>query len=90
MGTPEKLLAQLVYRTPNDEPIYGPRFSSGTGRVSVPNGARNGLVTLVIAVVNPFNAAANAQYGYHLNEHFNHRVRIVRGGRLAPTSTVPW
>jgi hypothetical protein len=30
-------------------------------------------VTLVIAVVNPFDAGNNAQYGYNLNEHFNTR-----------------
>jgi len=90
MGTPEKLLAQLVYRTPDDQPVYGERFSSGTGKVSVPNGARNDLVTLVIAVVNPFDAGNNSQYGYNLNEHFNYRARIVSGGSLAPTSTVPW
>ena len=90
MGSPEKLLAQLVYRTPSDQPVYGARFSSGTGRVSVPNGARNDLVTLVIAVVNPFDAGNNSQYGYNLNEHFNYRVRIVSGGTLAPTSVVPW
>ncbi len=90
MGTPTKLLAQLVYRTKDDQPTYGARFSSGTGRVAVPNGARNDLVTLVIAVVNPFDAGNNAQYGYNLNEHFNYRVRIVSGGTLAPTSTVPW
>jgi hypothetical protein len=89
-GTPEKLLAQLVYRTPGDEPVYGARFSSGTGRVSVPNGARNDLVTLVIAVVNPFDAGNNSQYGYNLNEHFGYRVRSVSGGSLAPTSTTPW
>jgi hypothetical protein len=90
MGTPEKLLAQLVYRTPADEPVYGARFSSGTGRIAIPSGARNDLVTLVIAVVNPFDAGNNSQYGYNLNEHFNYRVRIVSGGTLAPTSTVPW
>jgi len=90
MGTPTKLLAQLVYRTKDDQPTYGTRFSSGTGRVAVPNGARNDLVTLVIAVVNPFDAGNNSQYGYNLNEHFNYRVRIVSGGTLAPTSTVPW
>jgi hypothetical protein len=90
MGTPEQLLAQLVYRTPDDRPVYGERFSSGTGTISVPDGARNDLVSLVVAVTNPFNAANDAQYGYNLNEHFNYRVRIVSGGTLAPTSTIPW
>jgi hypothetical protein len=90
MGTPEQLLAQLVYRAPDDQPVYGERFSSGTSSISIPNGARNDLVSLVIAVVNPFDADNNAQYGYNLNEHFSYRVRIVNGGTLAPTSTVPW
>ena len=63
---------------------------TSTGRIAIPNGARNDLVTLVIAVVNPFDAGNNEQYGYNLNEHFNYRVRIVSGGSLAPTSTVPW
>jgi len=89
-GTPEHLLAQLVYRTPDDVPVYGERFERGTGTVAVPDGARNDLVSLVIAVVNPFDAGNNAQYGYDLNEHFGYRVRIVSGGTLAPTSTVPW
>jgi hypothetical protein len=89
-GTPTKMLAQLVYRGRDDKPVYGERFATGTGRISVPNGARNDLVTLVIALVNAFDAGNNSQYGYNLNEHFNYRARIVSGGTLAPTSTVPW
>jgi hypothetical protein len=92
-GTPENMLGQLVYRTPDDQPVYGPEFSSGQSTIDVPNGARGDIVNFVVAVTNP-NADSGSDdgsnKGFDGNEHFNYTARIVSGGTVAPTSTRPW
>ncbi len=93
LGTAEHLQAQLAYRTSDDRPVYGAVFSSGQNTLEIPDGARNGIVNLVIAVTNP-NAASGgddgSNKGFDAQEHFSYQARIVSGGKVAPTSTRPW
>jgi hypothetical protein len=92
-GTKELMEAQLVYRSADDKPIYGTRFSSGQNSVDVSGGVRNGVVNLVVGVTNP-NADTGSDdgsnKGFDAQEHFNYKARIVAGGTIAPTSTRPW
>jgi hypothetical protein len=92
-GTPQQMMGQLTYRTPDDQPVYGTAFSSGQSTIEVPNGARNGIVNFVVAVTNP-NADSGgddgSNKGFDGQEHFNYTARIVSGGTVAPTSTRPW
>jgi hypothetical protein len=92
-GTTEKMQAQLVYRDKNDKPVYGPVFSNGQNTIKLPNGARNDIVNLVVAVVHP-NATTgsddNSNKGFDGQEHFSYKARIVSGGTIAPTTTRPW
>lgn len=92
-GTPLSMTGQLTYRTPGDEPVYGEEFSDGQSTIQVPNGARNGIVNFVIAVTNP-NAESGSDdgsnKGFDGQEHFGYSARIVSGGKVAPSSTVPW
>jgi hypothetical protein len=92
-GTAEHMQAQLVYRDSSDRPVYGSVFASGQSSIEVPNGARNGIVNLVVAVTNP-NASSGgddgSNKGFDGQEHFNYQARIVSGGTIAPTSTRPW
>lgn len=92
-GTPEHMQGQLTYRTPEDQPVYGTPFSSGQSTIEVPNGARNDIVNLVVAVTNPSADSGGddgSGKGFDAQEHFNYTARIVRGGRIAPTSVRPW
>ena len=92
-GTPQNMLGQLVYRTPDDQPVYGTEFSSGQNTIEVPNGARGDIVNFVVAVTNA-NADSGgddgSNKGFDGQEHFNYTARIVSGGTVAPTSTRPW
>lgn len=92
-GTAESMQAQLTYRTPDDKPVYGPVFTSGQSTLALPNGVRNGIVNLVVAVTN-LNADAGgddgSNKGFDGQEHFNYKARIVSGGTIAPTTTRPW
>jgi hypothetical protein len=85
--------AQLVYRDSSDSPVYGTVFSSGQNTIQIPNGARNGIVNLVVAVTNP-NASSGgddgSNKGFNGQEHFNYQARIVSGGVVAPNTTRPW
>jgi hypothetical protein len=92
-GTKEYMQAQLVYRDSSDKPVYGTVFSSGQNTIEIPNGARNGIVNLVVAVTNP-NAASGSDdgtdKGFNAQEHFSYQARIVKGGVIAPNTTRPW
>jgi hypothetical protein len=92
-GTAEHMQAQLVYRDSSDQPVYGTVFSSGQNTIQISNGARNGIVNLVVAVTNA-NAASGSDdgsnKGFDAQEHFNYKARIVTGGVVAPTTTRPW
>jgi len=92
-GTAEKMQAQLVYRDKADKPVYGTVFASGQNTIEIPNGARNNIVNLAVAVTNP-NAASggddNSNKGFDAQEHFSYQARIVSGGTIAPTTTRPW
>lgn len=92
-GTPQRMRAQLTYRTSDDRPVYGPVFASGQSTLDVPSTVRNGIVNLVVAVTNP-NASSGSEdgsnKGFNGQEHFNYKARIVSGGTIAPTSTRPW
>lgn len=92
-GTTAKLQAQLVYRDRADKPVYGEVFASGQSTIAIPNGVRNNVVNLAVAVVNP-NAASggddNSNKGFDAQEHFSYQARIVSGGSVAPTTTRPW
>jgi hypothetical protein len=92
-GTKQNMQAQLVYRDSGDNPVYGTVFSNGESTIDIPNGARNGIVNLVVAVTNP-NASSGSDdgsnKGFDAQEHFNYKARIVSGGTIAPTSTTPW
>jgi hypothetical protein len=92
-GTKELMQAELTYRTTDDKPVYGAPFSSGQSTIAVPNGARNGIVNLVVAVTNP-NADSGgddgSNEGFDGQERFNYKARIVSGGTIAPTTTRPW
>jgi hypothetical protein len=92
-GTAEHMQAQLVYRDSSDQPVYGTIFSSGQNTIQIPNGARNGIVNLVVAVTNA-NAASGgddgSNKGFNGQEHFNYQARIVSGGVVAPNTTRPW
>ena len=92
-GTKELMEAQLTYRTTDDKPVYGARFSSGQSSIDVSGGARNGIVNFVVGVTNP-NADSGSDddsgKGFDAQEHFNYKARIVSGGVIAPTSTRPW
>lgn len=92
-GTAASLQAQLVYRDESDQPVYGPVFSSGENTTQIPNGARNGIVNLVVAVTNA-NASSGgddgSNKGFDAQEHFNYQARIVAGGTIAPNTTRPW
>jgi hypothetical protein len=92
-GTTEHEEAQLVYRDSADNPVYGTIFTSGQNTINIPNGARNGIVNLVVAVTNS-NAASGgddgSNKGFDAQETFNYKARIVSGGTIAPKTTVPW
>jgi hypothetical protein len=92
-GTTEHMQAMLTYRTTDDKPMYGTAFSSGQNTLAIPNGARNGIVNLVVAVTNA-NADTGgddgSNKGFDGQETFNYKARIVSGGTVAPTSTRPW
>lgn len=92
-GTAEKMQAQLVYRDTSDKPVYGTVFSSGQNTIQIPGGARGGIVTLAVAVVNPSAASGgddNSNKGFDAQEHFSYQARIVSGGTIAPSTTRPW
>lgn len=92
-GTTESMQAQLVYRDASDNPVYGTVFSSGQNTLQVPNGARNGIVNLVVAVTNMNGTGAGddgSGKGFDAQEHFNYQARIVSGGVVAPNTTRPW
>lgn len=92
-GTAAKMQAQLVYRDSSDKPVYGTVFSSGQNTVQIANGARNGIVNLVVAVVNPNGTSGGddgSGKGFDAQEHFNYQARIVSGGVIAPNTTRPW
>ena len=92
-GTAESMRAQLVYRDSTDAPVYGTVFTSGQNTVQVPNGARNGIVNLVVAVTNVNGTSAGddgSGKGFDAQEHFSYQARIVSGGVVAPTTTRPW
>jgi hypothetical protein len=93
-GTTLFMQAQLTYRTPEDEPVYGTPFSNGKSTIQVPDGSRGDIVNLVVAVTNANKSSGGdndgSNKGFDKNEHFNYRARIVSGGTLAPTDTVPW
>ena len=87
------MLAQIVYRDKNDKPVYGPVFSSGQRTFKIPNGARNDLVNLVVAVTHPNKASGGddgSNKGFDAQEIFNYKARIVSGGTIAPNTTRPW
>ncbi len=88
--TPLEMRALFTYRETDGTPIYGQAFASGQATLTIPKGARNGLVNLVVAVVNPHNESAASGYGFDPNETFNYKVRIVSGATIAPETTVPW
>jgi len=92
-GTAEKMQAQLVYRDNNDKPVYGTIFTSGQSTITVPNGAKGGIVNFVVAVVNP-NAASGSDdgsnKGFNGQEHFSYKARIVSGGTIGPNTTRPY
>jgi hypothetical protein len=92
-GTAEHMQAILTYRTTDDKPVYGTAFSSGQNTISIPGGARNGIVNLVVAVTNS-NADSGgddgSNKGFDGQETFNYKARIVSGGTIAPASTRPW
>ncbi len=92
-GTAEHMQAQLVYRDSADKPVYGTRFGSGQNTIDVSGGVRNAIVDFVVGVTNA-NAASGGDdgsgKGFDAQEHFNYKARIVSGGTIAPTSTVPW
>jgi hypothetical protein len=92
-GTTEHMQAMLAYRTTDDRPVYGTAFASGQNTISVPGGARNGIVNLVVAVTNS-NADSGgddgSNKGFDGQETFNYKARIVSGGTIAPASTRPW
>jgi hypothetical protein len=89
----EKMQAQLVYRDKSDKPVYGSVFTSGQNTIDIPNGARNNIVNLAVAVTNP-NAASGGDdgsgKGFDAQEHFSYKARIVSGGTIAPTTIRPW
>jgi hypothetical protein len=92
-GTPALLEAQLVYRSKDDKPVYGPRFTGGQSSLDVPGGARNDIVNLVVAVTNANKDSGSddgSNKGFDAQEHFNYKARIVSGGTIAPTGTRPW
>ena len=89
-GTKENMQAQLVYRDTSDNPVYGTVFGSGQNTIDVSKGVRNGIVNLVVAVVNPNAASGGDGWGFTAAETFNYTARIVSGGTIAPTSTTPW
>jgi hypothetical protein len=85
--------AQLAYRDSSDKPVYGTVFASGQNTIQIPNGARNGIVNLVVAVTNPNGTGAGddgSGKGFDAQETFNYTAKIVSGGTIAPTSTTPW
>jgi hypothetical protein len=92
-GTAEHMQAELVYRDTADQPVYGTVFSSGQNTIQIPNGARNGIVNLVVAVTNP-NASSGGDdgsgKGFDAQEHFGYEARIVSGGAIASKTTRPW
>jgi hypothetical protein len=92
-GTKQSMQGQLTYRTSDDKPVYGSAFSSGQSTLAVPNGARNGIVNLVVAVTNA-NADSGgddgSNKGFDGQERFNYKARIVSGGTIAPNTTRPW
>jgi len=92
-GTKENMQAQLVYRDSADNPVYGTVFASGQNTVTLPNGVRNGVVNLVVAVTNTNGTSAGddgSGKGFDAQETFNYKARIVSGGTIAPTTTTPW
>jgi len=72
--------------------VYGTIFSSGEQTIELPNGARNDIVNLVIAVTHP-NADSGSDdgsnKGFDGQEHFSYEARIVSGGTIA-TSARPY
>jgi len=92
-GTTESMQAQLVYRDTSDSPVYGTVFSSGQNTVQIPNGVRNGIVNLMVAVTNMNGTGAGddgSGKGFDAQEHFNYQAQIVSGGVIAPNTTRPW
>jgi hypothetical protein len=89
-GTKANMQAQLVYRDSSDNPVYGEVFASGQSTVELSKGVRNGIVNLVVAVVNPNATSGGDGWGFSAAETFNYKARIVSGGTIAPTSTTPW
>ncbi len=92
-GTTENMRAQLVYRDSSDIPVYGTVFASGQNTIQIANGARNGIVNLVVAVTNPNGTSSGddgSGKGFDAQETFSYKARIVSGGTIAPTSTTPW
>lgn len=89
-ATAANMQAQLVYRDSADKPVYGTVFSSGQNTIQLPNGVRNGVVNLVVAVVNTNAASGGDGWGFNAQEHFNYKARIVSGGTVAPNTTRPW
>ena len=92
-GTDEKMQAQIVYRDKNDKPVYGPVFSGGQCTCQIPNGTKNSIVNLVVAVTHP-NASSGGDdgsgKGFDAQEIFNYKARIISGGTIAPATTRPW
>ncbi len=88
--TPLEMRALFTYREPDGTPVYGEAFSEGQATLTIPKGARNGLVNLVVAVVNAHNESAASGYGFDPNETFDYKMRIVSGATIAPETTVPW
>jgi len=82
----------LTYRDTNDQPVYGTVLASGQNTIQVPDGARHGIVNLVVAVTNPSGTGPgddDSGKGFNAQEHFNYQARIVSGGVIAPASTGP-
>jgi hypothetical protein len=92
-GTAAEFSAQLVYRNSADEPVYGQVFHSGESTITIDGGARNDLVSFVVAVTHP-NADSgsddNSNKGFDAQEHFSYQARIVSGGSVADTTARPW
>lgn len=92
-GTPTRMQAQFVYRDKDDNPVYGPVFTTGKNSIEIKNGARNDIVNLVVAVVHPNSESGGdhgANKGFDAQETFSYRARIVSGGTIAPVTTRPW
>jgi hypothetical protein len=89
-GTKAELRAQLVARTTKDQPVRSQRVAKDTVTLDIPDGARGGLVFLVVGVVNGPNAASEPNYGFKRTERFKYTFEIRSGATVASTSTRPW